>query len=145
MSALDKISGPRQNTPGRFYGGWSSNEDLLSIKRLMLAVLQDALECLAGRAANPRGLNTIRSAQDAAKWVADTNERDIFSFNSVCDVLGLDAAAVRKALIEMPISDLRMLRRSPVAREPVKLSLAAYRKRGPSTRRAVNNRASSKG
>src|SRR5215469_9133027 len=145
MSASDKMSGPQQNTPGRFYGGGSSNEDLPSIKRLMLAVLQDALECLAGGANYPGGLNTHRSAQDAAMWVADTNERDIFSFNSVCDVLGLDAAAVRKALIEMPISGLRMMRRSPVTREPIKLSLAAYRKRGPSARREVNNRASSKG
>ena len=145
MRASDKMLGPQQNMPGQFHDGWSSNEDLLSIRRLMLAILQDALECLAGRAAYPGRLNTIRSARDAARWVADTNERDIFSFNSICDVLGLDAAAVRKALIEMPISGLRILRRSPVAREPVKLSLAAYRKRRPSTRRAVNNRASSKG
>ena len=119
MSALDKMSGSQQDAPGRFYGWWSSNEDLLSIKRLMLAVLQDALECLAGRAVHTRGLNTCRSAQDAAKWVADTNETEIFSFNSVCELLGLDAAAVRKALIELPISGLRMSRRSPVTREPV--------------------------
>ena len=145
MRASDKMPGPQQNMPGQFHDGWSSNEDLLSIRRLMLAILQDALECLAGCAVRPGGLNTRTSAQDAALWIADTNEREIFSFNSVCYVLGLDAAAVRKALIDLPISGLRMLRRSPVAREPVKLSLAAYRKRDPNMRRAANSRASSKG
>jgi hypothetical protein len=136
MSASDKMSGPQQNTPGRIYGGWSASEDLPSIKRLMLAVLQDALECLAGRAIRTGGLNTHRSAQEAADWIADLNEREPFSFNSICDVLGLDAAAVREALIEWPSSGLRMPHRSPVAREPVKLSLAAYRKRRPSVRRS---------
>ncbi|MBV8451512.1 MAG: hypothetical protein JOZ29_04475 [Deltaproteobacteria bacterium] len=113
----------------------------------MLAVLHDALGCLAGRAIYTGGLNARRSVQEAADWIADMNEREVFSFNSVCDVLGLDAAAVRKVLIERPISGLRMSRRSPVAREPVKLSLAANRKRSPSMRRAqaVNNRASFKG
>jgi len=135
MSASDKMSGPQQNTPGRIYDVWRESEDLPSIKRLMLAVLQDALECLAGRASDTRGLSTRRSAQEAADWIADLNEREAFSFNSICDVLGLDAAAVREALIESPISGLRIPHRSPVAREPVKLSLAAYRKRRPSVRR----------
>jgi hypothetical protein len=145
MSASDKMSDPQQTTPGRFYGGWSSSEDLPSIKRLMLAVLQDALECLAGRAIYTAGLNPRRSAQEAAEWVADMNERAVFSFNSVCDALSLDAAAVRKALIEWPVSGLRMSRRSPVTREPVELSLRAYRKRSPSVSRTVNNRASFRG
>jgi hypothetical protein len=145
MSASDKMSDPQRTIPGRFDGERSSSEDLPSIKRLMLAVFQDALECLASRAVYSGGLNTRRSAQEAADWVADMNDSEVFSFNSVCDVLGLNAAAVRKALMAGPVSGLRISRRSPVTREAVKLSLGAYRQRSPSVHRMVNNRASSKG
>jgi hypothetical protein len=110
----------------------------------MMAIFQDAVACLAGRAMYSGRLNTRRSAQEAADWVADMNDSEVFSFNSVCDVLGLDAAAVRKALIEWPVSGLRMSRRSPVTREAVELSLGAYRKRSPSVHRTVNNRISFK-
>jgi hypothetical protein len=102
MNASDERFTQEQITPRGFYGGWSASEDLPSIKRLMLAVLQDALECFAGRTACTRGLTTRRSAQEAADWVADTNYIEVFSFNSVCEVLGLDAAAVRRAFIEWP-------------------------------------------
>jgi hypothetical protein len=136
---------PQQSIPCWFYRGWSSSEDLPSIKRLMLAVLQDALECLAGRATGAGGLNSRRTAQEAAEWVADNNDTEVFSFKSVCEVLGVDAAAVRKALIEWPISGVRMSRRSAVRREPVKLSLVAYRKRSASVRRTATSRASCKG
>jgi hypothetical protein len=111
----------------------------------MLAIFQDALGCLAGRAVYSGGLNTRRSAQEAADWVADMNDSEVFSFNSVCDVLGLDDAVVRKAIIAGPVSGLRMPRRSPVTREAVKLSLGAYRQRSPSVHRTVNNRTSFKG
>jgi hypothetical protein len=140
MSASDKMCSTRTNVPSGLYGDWSSHQDLSSIKRLMLAVLQDALECLKGCATG--GSNARKSAQEASDWFADMNEREVFSFNSVCYVLGLDAAAVRKALIEWPTSGLRLSRRSPVARESIKLSLAPYRKRSPSVHGMVNNRTS---
>ena len=136
---------PQQSIPCWFYRGWSSSEDLPSIKRLMLAVLQDVLDCLAGRVTYGGGLNAGRTAQKAVEWVADNNETEVFSFKSVCEVLGVDAAAVRKALIGWLISGVRMSRRSAVTREPVKLSLAAYRKRSASVRRTANHRASCKG
>ena len=107
----------------------------------MLAVLQDALECLAGGATYAGGLNPRGSAQAAADWITDINDSQVFSFMSVCDVLGLDAAAVRKALITRLGSGLQRSRRSPVTREPIKLSLGAYRKRSPSMHWAVDNRA----
>jgi hypothetical protein len=134
MSASDKMIDRQQDTAGQFWAGWNTNEDLPSIKRLMLAVLQDALQCLASGATHAGGLETPRCAQEAADWFADINEREVFSFNSVCAVLGLDPAPLRRALIEWPTSGLRMSRRTPVAREPGKLSVAPYRKRTPNLR-----------
>jgi hypothetical protein len=110
-----------------------------------LAVFQNTLECLASRAMSSGGLRTRRSVQEAADWAADMNDSEVFSFNSVCDVLGLDAAAVGKAHIEWPVSGLRVSRRSPVTREVVKLSLGAYQQRSPSVHRTVNIRTSFKG
>jgi hypothetical protein len=140
MSDLDKIADPQQDTAGS-YGERSSSEDLSSIKRLMLAVLQDALECLAGRAVCTGGSDTSRRLREAAEWVADNNETEVFSFNSVCEVLGVDAAAVRKALIEGRRSGLRISRRSPVMRGSGKLSRTPFRKRSSSAHRTINNRA----
>jgi hypothetical protein len=125
----------QQNAAGHFSAGRITNDDLPSIRRLMLAVLQDALDCLASGGTCARGPNARRCARrEAADWVKDMNEREVFSFKSVCEVLGFDAAAVRKALIELPASGLPMPRRAPVAREPVKLSINPYRKRTPSVR-----------
>jgi hypothetical protein len=145
MSASDKSSDRQQNTPGRFYAGWSSNEDLPPIERLMLAVLQDALECVAGCATTyAGGLIPSGSAQAAADWITDINDSEFFSFISICDLLRLDAAAARKAIVERFGSGLQRSRRFPVTREPAKLSPGAYRKRSPSMRRAIDNRASFK-
>jgi hypothetical protein len=129
----------QQNAAGRFSAGCITTEDLPSIRRLMLAVLQDALECLSNDATNAAGLNTRKRAQEAADWLTDMNEREVFSFKSVCEVLGLNAAAVRKVLIDSPTSGLRMPGRSPVVREPAKLSLTPHRERIPGMRRARSN------
>ena len=142
MSALDKIAYSQQDTAVCSYGERSSSEDLSSIKRLMLAVLQDALECLAGRAVCTAGSDTRRKLREAADWVADNNETEVFSFNSVCEVLGVDAAAVRKALIEWRRSGVRVSRRSPVMRGSGKLSRTPIRKRSSSAHRTVDNQAS---
>jgi hypothetical protein len=110
------VAGLQQNARGGFYDAWSSTETLPAIRRLMLAVLQDALECLANEATDAGGLNTRKCAQEAADWVTDMNQREVFSFKSVCEVLGLNAAALGEALIESLTSGLRMPRRSTVAR-----------------------------
>jgi hypothetical protein len=138
MSRPDTILGHHLTLPYQSYGAWNSSEDLPSIKRFMLAVIENALECIAGRAVCTKGPEARRIAQEAADWVADVNESDAFSFNSVCDSLGLDPDAVRLALTRWLASGPRMSRRPPVTRQ-VRLSVAAYRRRSPRLRRAADD------
>jgi len=68
-------------------------------KRLMLAILQDAVACLE------KGLfrtsqRCSRPAHEAAQWVAERDRTWLFSFESICDNLNLDAEALRQQLLK---------------------------------------------
>jgi hypothetical protein len=83
-------------------------------QQLMIAVLQDALECVAKHrcATDPQGR---RLFHDARQWFL-ANETDWpYSFECICGILDLDANAVRQRL--------RVARES----QPVPASRAAVR------------------
>jgi hypothetical protein len=68
-------------------------------KRLMLAILQDAVTCLE------KGLfrtsrRCSRSAFEAAQWIAERDRTWLFSFESICDNLNLDAETLRQQLLK---------------------------------------------
>lgn len=69
--------------------------DAFAERRLMLAVLEDALRTLvlAKRAAIPKK----RLSCDLA-WVRSTSHAEPFAFENICDVLGLDAGYMRDRL-----------------------------------------------
>ncbi len=67
-------------------------------KRLMLAILQDAVACLE------KGLfrtsqRCSRPAYEAAQWITQRDRAWLFSFESICDNLNLDAEALRQRLL----------------------------------------------
>jgi hypothetical protein len=66
--------------------------------RLMAAVLDDSLRLLhrTRPADGPRGRRRV--AEERA-WVASRNPDDLFSFESVCEYLGLDPGAIRAAVL----------------------------------------------
>jgi hypothetical protein len=68
----------------------------------MRAVLRDAIRCLAGQVGD--GQRRLRLARQARGWVASHEEESPFSFENVCQGLGLDAARLRPQLLRMPIS-----------------------------------------
>ena len=65
--------------------------------RLMVAVLEDAVRCFIqhAAAADPakRALH-----DDAARWFAESSGLGLYSFQNICDVLGLDADFLRRGL-----------------------------------------------
>ena len=71
-------------------------------KRLMLAVLQTVVEDCWGsvyRRAAGYGSPTDRRAHEQAKaYVASTDRAWPFSFENVCEAIGLDAGSLRRAL-----------------------------------------------
>jgi len=70
-------------------------------RALMLAVLEDAVQCIAqGRRC--RRFNVRRLAADAEVWVGSDRRDWPFSFVNICEVLGLDPDGLRTRLLTMP-------------------------------------------
>ena len=88
-------------------------------RALMRAVLEDAIRCLTGEA----GLvhQRTRLAAEARSWIEASDPRWPYSFENLCDGLGLDAANLRRRLLRdapapaLPDAPASML---PDARQP---------------------------
>ena len=70
---------------------------LMPEKRLMAAIVDDAVNCFLKYrfATHPRGRRLFREAEE---WIMDGDRGWAFSFQSICDTLGLDAGCLRKGL-----------------------------------------------
>ena len=75
---------------GTVGGGEPRTAEYSGTKALMLAVLDNAVHCYCGRSG--------RIQTQAEAWVWGRDSRSPFSFVVVCEVLGLDPGAVRRAL-----------------------------------------------
>ena len=77
----------------------ASSEVMHGERNLMCAVLEDAVRCLTGEAAN--GRMRRRLAIDARAWFEERNEEWPFSFDNICAALDLDAGPLRSRLLAM--------------------------------------------
>ena len=66
---------------------------------LMLATLEDAIACFQ-KYALARGGKGIALFQEAEDWILDESSDWLFSFENVCEVLGLNPKYVRQGLLE---------------------------------------------
>jgi hypothetical protein len=66
-------------------------------RRLMVAVLEDAVDVYRKQvgATDHRRQQMFR---DAESWIEDTDRTWIFSFENICDVLGIDSGYLRSGL-----------------------------------------------
>jgi len=67
-------------------------------RALMLAVLEDAVACYAGKLKAPRENPKILRRQ-AAFWLSCEDWDSPFSFNNVCEALALDPTAIRERIL----------------------------------------------
>ena len=81
---------------------WESDPDAALLRgrgerALMCAVLEDAIRCLMGQGypGQSRGLLAAR----ARAWVAARDNRWPFSFECICDALGIESSALRRQLL----------------------------------------------
>lgn len=77
-------------------GGEPRRSQHTGIKALMVAMLQDAIECYL----RPGGPTRV----EAEYWITSPSRRAAFSFCVVCETLGLDPDAVRRAIQRLPRS-----------------------------------------
>jgi hypothetical protein len=80
-----------------------TNDEVAPCHRLMLAVMVEGLTAWQGgaRCAHGPKRGRDRLAFEANEWIfGPLNRRDLFSFASICDVLGFDIDKLRKGLAE---------------------------------------------
>ena len=68
-------------------------------KKLMLAILEDAIACFQKYVSARDGKGKILF-QETEEWVLDQGADWLFSFASVCDTLGFDPDYLRRGLLE---------------------------------------------
>ena len=83
--------------PAQMTGRFQAGARLQPEKRLMLAVLEDAIEIYLREAARPAGRASPEFAA-AAAWLRSPDDHWPFSFVGICRVLGLEPSAIRRGL-----------------------------------------------
>jgi hypothetical protein len=82
-------------------------------KKLMLAVLEDAIACFQKYVFVREGKGKVLF-QEAEDWVWDTNSDWLFSFANVCETLGFNPAFLRQGLAQWRAQKLESRARAKV-------------------------------
>lgn len=90
--------------PSQFWGAPRRPERGAPERRLMLAVLQDALLVLVSHARH-RSRKSRRMAAEVAGWFGSDSRAHPFAFGAICDVLGLDVSFIRGAIARLQQRD----------------------------------------
>ena len=96
----DPLFTPTPVFPGQLRTGSRQDAAINGELALRLAILEDAIRCLAlGHRA--RAIPDRRLAREAEAWIRTLDHRWPFSFPNVCDALGIDAPWLRRKLLEL--------------------------------------------
>src|SRR2546427_8091033 len=82
----------------QFFEGARRDSQASGEKALMLAVLEDGIRCFQELLRNPRS-NPRLLSQQAEAWIRAVDYEWPFSFNNVCETLGIDPSALRATLL----------------------------------------------
>ena len=122
-SAIEGLIVPEVMTPEQFYSGARADDlPIRPIKRLMLAVLEDAMRCYQ-TCGNARSRLRRRLFAEAEAWILDRRAEGPFAFETICQTLGIEPDCLRKGLRHWRVQQLNghnprpLARRSPVTRE----------------------------
>jgi hypothetical protein len=95
---LAELFAPDIVLPEQFFEGARRDSYVSGEKALMLAVLEDGIRCFQEHLRNPRS-NPRLLSQQAESWIRAVDYDWPFSFNNVCETLGIDPSALRAALL----------------------------------------------
>lgn len=98
----DRLAGlfePDVLLPAQYFAAFRRAGGLERERLLMLAVLEDAIDCYQkyAFAKDPRGRQIF---DEAGEWVASADRSWLFSFENICDTLEINAEYVRRGLRE---------------------------------------------
>jgi hypothetical protein len=91
--SLAELFAPDIVLPEQFFEGARRDSYISGEKALMLAVLEDGIRCFQEHLRNPRS-NPRLLSQQAEEWIRAIDYEWPFSFNNVCETLGIGAALV---------------------------------------------------
>ena len=89
----------------KVHGKKHDQADIEALKTLMLAVLEDGIACFQGYYFQPSRTND-KLFQEAEEWIYSKDE-GVFSFNTICETLGLDPGRLRKGLEQWKAKQIR--------------------------------------
>jgi len=89
---------PEAMLPAQLSWGARCDSDTSGARALMVAILEDAMLCIT-RGRGRRRARTRRLDAEAETWMRSDSREWLFSFASICDVLGIDADALRVRLL----------------------------------------------
>ena len=118
---LNSFFAPLILTPEQYYDDRRNDSALRPIKRLMLAILEDALSCFHKHATAEKGARRLMY-REAEQWLCCESRDALFSFGTVCETLVIDPDYLRSGLRQWRAkqsadeSEHRVGRRSPVMR-----------------------------
>ncbi|MGH9645921.1 MAG: hypothetical protein ACRD4E_03810 [Bryobacteraceae bacterium] len=84
-------------------------------KRLILSVLEDAVECFMKCIESPTNKGQ-RLFRDADEWIALEDKRWVFSFDNVCDMLDINPDYMRRGLRQWKERKVESIERAALAR-----------------------------
>ncbi len=118
-SMVERLFQPSAVLPSQYFD--SRPAELSPEKRLMFAVLIDAVRCLEMGLTGPASRK--RTLAEVEWWLFRARGDQLFSFDSVCEALEIDPDHLRRGLLRWRDQKLagktsRMTRRSPVALFP---------------------------
>lgn len=114
----DRLAGlfePDVLLPAQFFAAFRRAGGLERERLLMLAVLEDAIDCYQkyAHSRDPRGRQMF---EESREWVTSNDRIWLFSFENICDTLEINAAYVRRGLREWR-------ERNPTGRRPKVVAL----------------------
>lgn len=109
LEAVVDLFGPDVVLPEQIDEGYRNDSYLSGEKALMLAVLEDGIRCFQEHLRNPR-YNPRQLSAEAEEWIRTEDWDWPFSFNNVCETLGLDPAALRYTLFRWKANKLQAMR-----------------------------------
>jgi len=84
-------------------------------KRLVLSVLEDAVECFMKCIDSPTNKGQ-RLFRDAEEWINLEDKKWVFSFDNVCEMLDVNPEYLRRGLREWKVRKLEAIERARIAR-----------------------------
>ena len=83
--------------PAQFYAAFRGGSAVRGEKRLMLAVLEDALDCFQ-KYAFARDNHGRQLFDEAYEWIGSPNREWFFSFENICETLEINPEYLRRGL-----------------------------------------------